>query len=114
MRNSSTRHRLHVLSVGRDDGHLRPGMRTSKKLIEEPLMKRRRTLLAGLNRPVQLARGVGRSSGRYRWPPMTSSEIGRIHAHARPTCPRSRRVSREAALRATSRSEVAERALADS
>ena len=36
---------------------LSPGMRRSKKLIDEPLMMRRRTRSPGVNVPVQLAAG---------------------------------------------------------
>ena len=35
-----------------------PGMRTSKKLIDEPLMSRRRTRSPGVNMPVQLPAGA--------------------------------------------------------
>jgi hypothetical protein len=35
-----------------------PGIRTSKKLIDEPLMSRRRTRSPGLKAPVQFDAGV--------------------------------------------------------
>ena len=55
------RNRLDVLSVRRDDLHRRPGMRTSKNVIDEPLMKRSRTFSPRENAAVQFAPASRRS-----------------------------------------------------
>ncbi len=75
------------LAIGRDHTHLQTGMRTSKKLIEEPLMMRNRTPLAKLEKPRPIGRrrdavrevGVGIAGD--------IGQIGGIHAHLAPHAP---------------------------
>ncbi|MNL66571.1 hypothetical protein D3C87_1910600 [compost metagenome] len=58
MRNSSISTGLTSCPSAATTVILRPGMRTSKYVIADPLMKRRRTRSPGSNKPVQLPAGV--------------------------------------------------------
>ncbi|CFN81840.1 Uncharacterised protein [Bordetella pertussis] len=57
MRNSSTSTGLTGSPSAATTVIFRPGMRTSKYVMAEPLMKRSRTRSPGLNSPVQLPAG---------------------------------------------------------
>ena len=112
MRNSSTVHRLHVLAVGGDDGHLQAGDAHVEVAHRRAVDEAQAHALAGRNRPVQFAGrrlavhqvGVGGA--------VDVGEVGRAHAHRAPRR-RARRASPRARASRTSRTKVADGALAD-